>query len=94
MIDDSGDNNIDNNIIDYWHEEFQLLKNDENIFFNLNGWLNDQHLSTTMQILYVQWRAPKSFVTLKRAQLSQKAEVDGTWCRSKLPTLKGVKGAC
>jgi hypothetical protein len=54
MIDDSGDNNIDNNIIDYWHEEFQLLKNDENIFFNLNGWLNDQHLSTTMQILYVQ----------------------------------------
>jgi hypothetical protein len=56
--------------------------------------LNDQHLSTTMQILYVQWRAPKSFVTLKRAQLSQKAEVDGTWCRSKLPTLKGVKGAC
>jgi hypothetical protein len=54
MIDDSGDNNIDNNIIDYWHEELQLLKNDENIFFNPNGWLNDQHLTITMQILYVQ----------------------------------------
>jgi hypothetical protein len=54
MIDDSGDNNIDNDIIDYWHEEFQLLKNDKNFFFNPNGWLNDQHLATTMQILYVQ----------------------------------------
>jgi hypothetical protein len=54
MIDDSRDNNIDNNIIDYWHEEFQLLKNDENIFLNPNRWLNDQHLTTTMQILYVQ----------------------------------------
>jgi hypothetical protein len=54
MIDDLGNNNIDNNIIDYWHEEFHLLKNDKNIFFNLNGWLNDQYLTTTMQILYVQ----------------------------------------
>ncbi len=41
MIDDLYDNNIDNNIINYWHEEFQLTKNDENIFFNPNGWLND-----------------------------------------------------
>jgi len=28
-------------------------------------------------------------VLLKRVQLCQKAEVDGTWCRSQLPTLKG-----
>jgi hypothetical protein len=41
MIGDLDDNNIDNNIINYWHEEFQLTKNDENIFFNWNGWLND-----------------------------------------------------
>jgi hypothetical protein len=54
MIDDSYDNNIDNNVIDYWHEKFQLTKNDENILLNPNGWLNDQHLATTMQILYVQ----------------------------------------
>jgi hypothetical protein len=54
MIDDSYDNNIDNNIINYWHEKFQLTKNDENILFNPNGWLNDQHLATAMQILYVQ----------------------------------------
>jgi len=36
--------------IHYWHEEFQLTKKDENILLNPNGWLNDQHLGTTMQI--------------------------------------------
>jgi hypothetical protein len=41
-----------NNVIHYRHEEFQLTKEDENIFFNPNGWLNDQHLGTTMQILH------------------------------------------
>ncbi len=51
MIGDLNDDNIDNNIINYWHEEFQLTKNDENIFFNWNGWLNDQHLVVVMQIL-------------------------------------------
>jgi hypothetical protein len=48
MIDDSNDNNIDKNIIDYWHEEFQLTKNDEIFFINPNGWLNNQHLAITM----------------------------------------------
>ncbi len=54
MIGDSNDDNIDNNIINYQHEEFQLTKNDENIFLNPNEWLNDQHLIAAMQILYVQ----------------------------------------
>jgi len=54
MISDLDDDNIDNNIINYWHEEFQWTKNDENIPFNWNGWLNDQHLIVAMQILYVQ----------------------------------------
>jgi hypothetical protein len=54
MIDVSDDNNIDNNIIDYWHENFQLIKNNENILFRSNKWLNDQHLVAIMQILYVQ----------------------------------------
>jgi hypothetical protein len=54
MIGDSNDENNDNNIINYWHEEFQLIKNGENVFWSPNGWLNDQHLVATMQILYVQ----------------------------------------
>ncbi len=45
-------NNDLNDVIHYRHEEFQLTKEDENIFFNPNGWLNDQHLGTTMQILH------------------------------------------
>jgi hypothetical protein len=32
MIGDSNDDNMDNNIINYWHEKSQLTKNDENIF--------------------------------------------------------------
>ncbi len=54
MVGDSNDDNIDNNIINYQHEEFQLTKNDENILLNPSGWLNDQYLATAMQILYVQ----------------------------------------
>ncbi len=54
MIDDSNDDNIENNVINYWHQEFQLIKNDEKNLLDPNGWLSDQHLSTTMQILYVQ----------------------------------------
>ncbi len=53
MINDLNDENLDNNIINYWREEFQLIKNDENINFDQNGWLNDQHLAITMKILYV-----------------------------------------
>ncbi len=54
MISDSNDDNINNNVINYQHEEFQLTKNDENILLNPNGWLNDLHLVDVMQILYVQ----------------------------------------
>ncbi len=54
MINDLDDDNIDNNIINYQHEEFQLTKHDENILLNPNGWLNDQYLKAAMQILYVQ----------------------------------------
>ncbi len=53
MINDSNDKNIDNNIIDYQREKFQLIKNDENILFNPNGSLNDPNLAVAMQILYV-----------------------------------------
>jgi hypothetical protein len=53
-IDVSYDNNIDNNIIGYWHEKIQLTKNNENILLKSNRWLNDQHLVAIMQILYVQ----------------------------------------
>jgi hypothetical protein len=35
--------------IHYWHEEFQLIK-EENTYFNPHGWLSDQHLETSMQI--------------------------------------------
>jgi hypothetical protein len=52
MINDSIDTNIDNGVIDYCHEKFQLTKNDENIIFNPNEWLNDQNLAITMQISY------------------------------------------
>jgi hypothetical protein len=54
LIDDLDDDNIDNSVIDYWYQEFQLTKNNEKILFNPNGWLSDQNLSSTMQILYVQ----------------------------------------
>jgi hypothetical protein len=47
MISDSND------IINYWHQESQLTKNDENILLNPNGWLNDQHLTYEMEILEV-----------------------------------------
>jgi hypothetical protein len=34
---DLNDDIIDNNVIDYWHKELQLTKNDENIFLSPNG---------------------------------------------------------
>jgi hypothetical protein len=40
--------------IDYWSEDLQLTKVGENIFFDLNRWLSDQHLGSIMQILYVE----------------------------------------
>jgi hypothetical protein len=35
-------NEYDN--IDYWIQDLQLTKVDENILLDLNGWLSDQHL--------------------------------------------------
>jgi hypothetical protein len=55
MIKENSDNNIINDdVMDYWHEDFQLTINDGNILLNSYGWLNDQHMATTMQMLYVQ----------------------------------------
>ncbi len=34
--------------IDYWIEDLQLTKVDENILLDLNGWLSDQHLRNAM----------------------------------------------
>ncbi len=45
-------NKYDN--IDYWIEDLQLTKVDENILLESNRWLNDQHLGSAMQILYVE----------------------------------------
>jgi hypothetical protein len=45
-------NEYDN--IDYWIEDLQLTKVDENILLEPNRWLNDQHLRNVMQILYVE----------------------------------------
>jgi len=39
---------INDDVIDYWHEDFQLLVNDENFLLNPCEWLNDQHMATTM----------------------------------------------
>jgi len=37
---------------------------------------------------------PSSLLAPKWVKLCERAEVVGTWCRSQLPALKGVKGAC
>jgi len=42
MIEKNLDNDIiDNDIIDYWRKDLQLIVNDENVFLNPLGWLND-----------------------------------------------------
>jgi hypothetical protein len=41
MISNLDDDNVDNNVTNYWDEEFQLTKNDKNILLNPNGWLSD-----------------------------------------------------
>lgn len=38
-------------IIEYWHEDLQLIKANKNIFIDPNRWVNNQHLKTNMQIL-------------------------------------------
>ncbi len=37
---------------------------------------------------------PSSLLDPKMVQLCQIAEEEGTWCRSQLPALKGVRGVC
>ncbi len=38
-------------IIEYWHEDLQLIKANKNIFLDPNKWVSNQHLRTNMQIL-------------------------------------------
>jgi hypothetical protein len=51
---DSKNNSNEYDSIDYWIENLQLTKIDDNILLDPNGWLNDQHLGSAMQILYVE----------------------------------------
>jgi hypothetical protein len=51
--DSKNDSNEYDNIY-YWIEDLQLTKVDENILLVLNRWLNDLHLKSVMQILYVE----------------------------------------
>ncbi len=54
MIEENLNNDIINDdVINYWHKDLQLLINDENVL-NPCKWLNDQHVAITMQMLYVQ----------------------------------------
>jgi hypothetical protein len=54
MIEENLDNDIINDdVINYWHKDFQLSINDENILLNPCEWLNDQHMAAAMQMLYV-----------------------------------------
>jgi hypothetical protein len=46
--------NSEHDNIDYWNEDHQLTKLGENILLDPNGWLNDQHLGSVIQILYVE----------------------------------------
>jgi hypothetical protein len=42
MIKEDLDNDIiDHDIVDYWHKNFQLTINDENVLLNPLRWLND-----------------------------------------------------
>jgi hypothetical protein len=52
--DNSNNDIIDDVIINYWHKELQSTKNNENLLFDLNGWLYNQHTLIAMQILYIQ----------------------------------------
>jgi hypothetical protein len=54
MIEENLNNDIINDdVINYWHKDLQLLINDENVL-NPCKWLNDQHMAIAMQMLYVQ----------------------------------------
>jgi hypothetical protein len=54
MIEENLNNDIINDdVINYWHEDFQLSVNDENILLNPCKWLNNQHMVAMMQMLYV-----------------------------------------
>jgi hypothetical protein len=61
IIDKDLDDIINNDIIDYLHENLQLTIHEENIFLNPLGWLNDQHMVTIMQMLYVQKLQPLGY---------------------------------
>ncbi len=54
MIEEDLNNIINDDVINYQHKDLQLIINDENIFLNPYGLLNDQHMAIAMQMLYVQ----------------------------------------
>jgi hypothetical protein len=54
--------------------------------------LCDNQVRMGPQGLAISDAPPKSLVRLKRVRLCQKAEVDGTWCRSQLLALKRLRG--
>jgi hypothetical protein len=47
---DSKNNSNGYDNIDYWIEDLQSTKVNENILFDSNMWLKDQHLENAMQI--------------------------------------------
>jgi len=63
-------------------------------------WGSTYSSSSTLELLKVALvgilvdAPPSSLLNPIRVQLCLKAEIVGTWCRSQLPALKGVRGAC
>ncbi len=51
MIEEDLNNIINDDVINYQHKDLQLIINDENIFLNPYGLLNDQHMAIAMQIV-------------------------------------------
>ncbi len=52
--------------IDYWIEDLQLIKVDDNILLDLNIWLSDRHLTCVMQILYVEGYEQHTYAIIKK----------------------------
>jgi len=52
--------------IDYWIEDLQLIKVDDNILLDSNIWLSDRHLTCVMQILYVEGYEQHTYAIIKK----------------------------
>jgi hypothetical protein len=64
-------NDLENNYseydnIDYWIEDLQLIKIDDNILLDSNIWLSDRHLTCVMQILYVEGYEQHTYAIIKK----------------------------